>query len=147
MNSVIGYYTTQFGELWEKSLFDLVEEAIVGVLKEGSLAKEEIDVVFFGNMLAGTLENNLHSPSKIAEILKMNIPIFRVEAACASGGVAFNLAKTYLEANSNKNVLVIGAEKMKAEETGSNKETSRCPYFDQPMYCKGLTPDGKPMCD
>jgi hypothetical protein len=42
---------------------------------------------------------------------------------------------------------VFGAEKMKAEETGSNKETSRCPYFDQPMYCKGLTPNGKPMCD
>jgi hypothetical protein len=41
---------------------------------------------------------------------------------------------------------VIGAEKMKAEETGSNNETSRCPYFDQPMYCKGLTSDGKPMC-
>ena len=112
MNSVIGYYTTQFGELWDKSLFDLVEEAIAGVLKQNKLANEQIDAVFFGNMLAGVLENNLHSTSKIAEILKVNIPIFRAEAACASGGAAFNLAKTYLEANSNKNVLVVGAEKM-----------------------------------
>ena len=23
----------------------------------------------------------------------------------------------------------------------------RCPYFDQPMYCKGVTPDGRPMCE
>src|SRR3989338_6935709 len=112
MNNLIGYYTTQFGELWDKSLFDLAEEAINGVLKATNLENKQIDAVFFGNMLAGVLENNLHSTSKIAEILKVNIPVFRAEAACASGGAAFNLAKTYLEANSNKNVLVIGAEKM-----------------------------------
>ncbi|HEX7542984.1 MAG TPA: beta-ketoacyl synthase N-terminal-like domain-containing protein, partial [Patescibacteria group bacterium] len=112
MIHLIGYYTTQFGEFWEKSLFDLVEETIFGVLKETKLVNRQIDTIFFGNMLAGVLENNLHSPAKIAEILKVNIPIFRVESACASGGVAFHLAKTYLEANSNKTVLVIGAEKM-----------------------------------
>ena len=112
MTHLIGYYTTQFGELWDKSLFDLVAEAINGVLKQTRLSNKQINAVFFGNMLAGVLENNLHSPSKIAEILKVNIPIFRTEAACASGGAAFNLAKTYLEANSNKNVLVVGAEKM-----------------------------------
>ncbi|MEK7634245.1 MAG: thiolase domain-containing protein [Patescibacteria group bacterium] len=112
MNHLIGYHTTQFGELWDKSLFDLVEETISGVLKQTKLTNKQIDAVFFGNMLAGVLENNLHSTSKIAEILKVNIPIFRAEAACASGGAAFNLAKTYLEANSNKNVLVVGAEKM-----------------------------------
>lgn len=112
MTHLIGYHTTQFGELWEKSLFDLVEEAVIGVLKQTELVNEQIDAVFFGNMLAGVLENNLHSTSKIAEILKVNIPIFRVESACASGGTAFNLAKAYLDANSKKNVLVIGAEKM-----------------------------------
>lgn len=112
MNYITGYYTTKFGELWEKSLFDLVKEVIAGVLKQTNLSNKQIDAVFFGNMLAGVLENNLHSPSKIAEILKVNIPIFRTEAACASGGVAFNLAKSYLDANRNKNVLVIGAEKM-----------------------------------
>jgi len=63
-------------------------------------------------MLAGVLENNLHLPSKIAEILKSNIPVFRVEAACASGGVAIYLALRYLEANAAKTVLVLGAEKM-----------------------------------
>jgi len=108
MTQLIGYYTTQFGELWDKSLFDLVEEAITGVLKQTELENKQINAVFFGNMLAGVLENNLHSPSKIAEILKINIPIFRSEAACASGGAAFNLAKSYLDVNSNKNVLVIG---------------------------------------
>src|SRR3990167_770107 len=122
MVSLIGYYTTQFGELWEKSLSDLIEEAINGVLKNTRLDKKQIGAIFFSNMLAGVLENNLHTVSKIAEILGVNIPIFRVEAACASGGVAFHLAKNYLDANPGKNVLVIGAEKMtdySPEETTS----------------------------
>ena len=112
MIAITDYYTTKFGELWEKSLFDLVEEAVKGVLKNAKIEIGQIDAIFFGNMLAGVLENNLHSSAKIAEIFKINIPIYRVEAACASGGVAFNLAKNYLEANSNKTVLVLGAEKM-----------------------------------
>lgn len=122
MISLIGYYTTQFGELWDKSLSDLIEEAIIGVLKNSNLDKKQIDAIFFGNMLAGVLENNLHAPSKIAEILGVNIPIFRVEAACASGGVAFHLAKNYFESKQGKTVLVIGAEKMtdySPEETTS----------------------------
>ncbi len=112
MISVIGYYTTKFGELWEKSLFDLVEEAVNGVLKNSAIEKERIEAIFFGNMLAGVLENNLHSAAKIAEILKTNLPIFRVEAACASGGVAFHLAKKYIEAGLVNTVMVLGAEKM-----------------------------------
>lgn len=109
---VIGYYSTKFGELWEKSLFDLTSEAIKGVLKETDLDFKEIDAIFFANMLSGILENNLHSSSKIAQILKVNIPIFRIEAACASGGVAFYLAKNYLQSQAAKTVMIIGAEKM-----------------------------------
>ncbi len=109
---IINYYTTRFGELWDQSLFDLVEEAINGVIRNSGLEKNQIDAVFFANMLAGVLENNLHTPSKIAEIMKVNIPIFRVEAACASGGIAFHLAHNYLQSGQAKTVLVIGAEKM-----------------------------------
>ncbi|MFA5135798.1 MAG: thiolase domain-containing protein [Patescibacteria group bacterium] len=112
MTSIIGYYTTPFGELWNKSLFDLVEDVIFGVLKNAKLEQEKIDAVFFGNMMAGALENNLHSPSKIAEIMGSHIPVFRAEAACASGGAAFYLALKYLEAGAGKTVMVIGAEKM-----------------------------------
>jgi len=112
MIGLLGYYTTKFGELWEKSLFDLVEEAVFGALRNAQIEIEEIDAIFFANMLSGVLENNLHSSAKIAELFKINQPVYRVEAACASGGVAFNLAKNYLEANADKTVLVIGAEKM-----------------------------------
>jgi len=109
---IIGYYTTQFGELWDKSLFNLVEEAIIGVLNTTNIEPGTIDAIFFGNMLAGILENNLHAGAKIADIFGLNIPIFRVESACASGGIAFHLAYEYVQSKKGKTVLIIGAEKM-----------------------------------
>lgn len=109
---IVGYHTTRFGELWEKSLFDLVEETIVGSLKNAECEIEEIDAIFFSNMLGGVLENNLHAGAKIADIFGLTIPIFRTEAACASGGVALHLAEQYVQNNKGKTVLVVGAEKM-----------------------------------
>lgn len=109
---IIGYHTTQFGELWEKSLFDLVGETIHGVLKSSSMDISEIDAIYFSNMLGGILENNLHAGAKIADMFGLNIPIFRTEAACASGGVALHLAHEYVSHQKEKTVLVVGAEKM-----------------------------------
>jgi len=111
-SQIIGYHTTQFGELWEKSLFDLVEETIVGVLKNTNLEIGQVDALFFGNMLGGILENNLHAGAKIADIFGINTPIYRVEGACASGGLAINLVHEYVQSGKGKTVLVVGAEKM-----------------------------------
>jgi hypothetical protein len=55
--SVIGYYTTQFGELWERSLSNLITEAVQGVLNDTKIEFEKIDAIFFANMLAGTLKS------------------------------------------------------------------------------------------
>lgn len=110
--SVIGYYTTQFGELWDQSMFQMVEEAIHGALTATGLDAGQVDAIFYGNMLAGVLDNNLHAPAKIAEIIGHHIPVFRIESACASGGMAFHLANQYLLAGAAKTILVIGAEKM-----------------------------------
>jgi acetyl-CoA C-acetyltransferase len=109
---IIGYHTTKFGELWEKSLFDLVEDTVMGVLENANIELEKIDAIFFGNMLGGILENNLHAGAKIADIFGLTIPIFRVEGACASGGLAFHLAHEYVQSGKGKTVLVVGAEKM-----------------------------------
>ncbi len=112
MVSIISHYTTRFGELWESSLYDLVEEAVFGALKDAQLEKEHIDAVFYGNMLAGILENNVHGGARIAEMFGNHIPMFRMEAACASGGIAFHNAYNYIQAGAADTVLVVGAEKM-----------------------------------
>ena len=41
----------------------------------------------------------------------------------------------------------IGAETGDATVSASTENTARCPYFDQPLYCKGLSEDGKPLCE
>jgi acetyl-CoA C-acetyltransferase len=81
-------------------------------LKDSGLELGQIDAIFFGNMLGGILENNLHAGAKIAEILGITIPIFRVEGACASGGLAFHFGHEYIQSGKGKTVLVVGAEKM-----------------------------------
>ena len=109
---IVGYHTTKFGELWDRSLFDLVEDTVVGVIKNTNIEIENINAIFFGNMLGGVLENNLHAGAKIAEILGVTSPVYRVEGACASGGLAINLANEYVQSGKGKTVLVVGAEKM-----------------------------------
>ncbi|MFW5703613.1 MAG: thiolase domain-containing protein [Patescibacteria group bacterium] len=109
---LIGYYTTTFGELWDRSLYDLVEEAALGVIRDTGLELADISAIFYGNMLSGIIENNVHATGKIAEVLNVSVPIYRTEAACASGGMAFQMAHTYLQAYPDKTVLVLGAEKM-----------------------------------
>ena len=39
------------------------------------------------------------------------------------------------------------SDSAEAETVAPEEETERCPYFDQPMYCKGLTKNGKPLCE
>jgi len=111
-NAIIGYYSTQFGELWDKSLDDLIEEAFHGVLTETSLEKKQINAVFLGNMLGGVVEETLLLSAHIAECMDLHVPIYRVEAACASGGLAFQTAHEYLNSHPGETVLVLGAEKM-----------------------------------
>jgi acetyl-CoA C-acetyltransferase len=110
--TIIGYYTTRFGELWDLSLTDLLREASFGALESAGIEKTELDAVVVSNMLSGILENNLHMSSKMAEILDLHIPMYRVEAACASGAMAVQVACQYVAARPGSTVLVVGAEKM-----------------------------------
>jgi len=41
--------------------------------------------------------------------------------------------------------MTAGAGEVHAEPAAPASD--RCPFFDQPMYCKGLSPDGGPMCE
>ncbi|MDP4011831.1 MAG: thiolase domain-containing protein [Candidatus Roizmanbacteria bacterium] len=112
MNSIIGYYSTRFGELWDKSLDDLFLEAASGILEELRIETKQLDAIFVGNMLGGVVERQLLLSAHLSELLDVHIPIYRTEAACASGGMAFHSAHEYLKSNPKKTVLVLGAEKM-----------------------------------
>ncbi len=109
---ILGAWQTQFGELWQKSLDDLIREASLKAIKDSGLSKKQIEIVFLGNKLAGNLSGQNHLSALFAQILNMDVPIIRVEAACASGGVAIRQGCLAINSGEYKTALVVGAEKM-----------------------------------
>ena len=110
--NVLGVSTTEFGELWKVSPRELARAAMQGALKDAGKKPSEIDGLFVGNMLAGILGNQTNIGSLFAEELGVNVPATRVEAACASGGLALHNAINGILAGAHKTVLVLGIEKM-----------------------------------
>lgn len=120
--NVLGVSTTQFGELWGKSPRALAYEAMKNAIDASYIKAEKIDGLFVGNMLAGTLGNQANLGSFFAEELGVSVPAVRVEAACASGGVALHNAYNAVMSGAYKNVLVLGIEKM--TDSGQDEVTN-----------------------
>jgi len=113
---VTGIGRTKFGIL-DKSLPELLYEAMFRALEDSPLEIEEIGAVVVANFLAGNTQNQLHMGALISSLLPgTNLPAFRVEAACASGGMAIFQALSML--HDFQNILVVGGEKL---NVASNK--------------------------
>lgn len=110
--SVVGTGLTKFGELWNKSLEDLILESSTEAIADAQMESKDIDAVFVANMLHGKLAGQDHLGAVTTTLLGMNCPAFRIEGACASGGLAIHLAIQSLLAGTYRNVLIVGAEKM-----------------------------------
>jgi len=115
---VAGVGLTKFGELWDKSLLDLAIEASIGAIKDSRIDKKAIDAIFVGNMLIGKIAGQDHLGPVVASSLGLSCASFRIEGACASGGLAVHLAIQGILAGTYKNVLVVGVEKMTDAPTG-----------------------------
>lgn len=101
---------TKFGAL-PQSLPELVYEAMYNAVNDSGIAISDIDAIFVSNFLGGPLNGQLHLNSVVASLLPgMNIPIIRVETACASSSIALNLAMYSMQ--QYRHVMVVGAEKM-----------------------------------
>jgi acetyl-CoA C-acetyltransferase len=110
--AILGAATTKFGELWHRSPRDLVKEAVFAAVNDAYLDLKNIEAIFVGNMLSGTLGGQDHLGAFFAEELGLNIPAVKVEGACASGGLAVHTGFLAVKSGQYENVLVIGVEKM-----------------------------------
>lgn len=110
--SILSTGLTAFGEHWKLSLKDLIVQAVDEALDNANLTIDAINKIYIGNMLGAQSDGQSQLGAIIASHYGTNAPAIRVEAACASGGVAVAEAFQYLQANTDQNVLVIGAEKM-----------------------------------
>jgi acetyl-CoA C-acetyltransferase len=113
--SIIGVGCTTFGERWDSSLRDMVVEAGVMAIEDAGIVGDQIDALFVGNMSAGRFVEQEHIGALIADcagLSRRHIPSTRVEAACASGGLALRQAVMAVASGYHDIVIGAGVEKM-----------------------------------
>lgn len=119
---IVGASSSKFGELWAVSPRDLVFETVTEAVDDAGIKLSEIDAIYVGNMLSGILGNQENLGPFFAEEFNLQVPAFKVEGACASGGLAFHNAYLAIKSGLYRKVMVIGVEKMtdhKPEEVSS----------------------------
>jgi acetyl-CoA C-acetyltransferase len=127
-----GVGRTKFGVL-SQSLQEMAYEVILGSLEDAELSIMDIDAIIISNFLGGPLNSQLHLNSVIASLLPdINIPILRVETACASSSIALKQAMYSLQ--DYENVMVLGVEKMTSNSRIGQTESIQMAadkYLDQ----------------
>jgi len=121
--AVIGIGCTEFGERWSTSFRDLFVTAGSLALEDAGISGEKIDALYVGNMSAGRFVEQEHIGALIADFAGLatnHIPSTRVEAACASGGLAFRQAVTAVASGMEDIVVAAGVEKMTDVGTGAS---------------------------
>ena len=109
--AIIGIGMTRFGELWEKSLRDLMVEAGLQAIADAGV--DHVDSMYVGCMSSGLFVEQEHLASLAADFLGLGpIPATRVESACASGGLAVRSAFIEVASGLSEIVLALGVEKM-----------------------------------
>ena len=109
--SIIGIGQTQVGELWDRSARQLAYEAISTAMAEASVARA--DALFLGNMLSGSLLDQEHMATLVADFCGLHgIEAAKVEAACASGAAALRIGAMAVASGFHDIVIVAGVEKM-----------------------------------
>ncbi len=111
--AIIGVSQTKFGELWEKSFRDLIVEAGIKAIEDADVEGDELGAMYVGNMSAGLFVKQEHIASLIADHSGLApIPCARVEAACASGGLALRNGIMAVASGYHDMVISAGVEKM-----------------------------------
>ncbi len=121
--AVIGVGCTEFGEHWGTSFRDLFVNAGALALEDAGVTGEKIDALYVGNMSAGRFVEQEHIGALIADyagLASNNVPSTRVEAACASGGLAFRQAVIAVASGMEDIVVAAGVEKMTDVGTGAS---------------------------
>jgi acetyl-CoA C-acetyltransferase len=110
--AVIGVGVTKFGK-HERTSGELFAEAAVDALADAELRPGAIQALYYGNVVGGETEHQLHTGPQAASILGIpTVPTTRFEAACASSHAAFRHAVMEIAAGISDVVLVGGGERV-----------------------------------
>ena len=116
--SIIGIGQSPVGELWERSARHIAYTAISAAMEDAGI--ETVDALFLGNMLSGSLLEQEHLATLVADFCGLHgVEAAKVEAACASGAAALRIGTMAVASGFHDVVIVAGLEKM-SDTTGKN---------------------------
>lgn len=108
---VIGAGLSKWGEIWRMSLRDLHTEAALNAINNAGV--DHLDSLYVGCMSGGLFVGQEHLASMLTDYMGMRgLPATRVEAACASGGMAIRSAFIEVASGISDIVMASGVEKM-----------------------------------
>lgn len=110
--AIIGMGCTRFGELWDKSVEDLMVEAFQETLEDAGIEKKDIQAAWLGTCFDEVYVGKGAIP--LSTTLKLPfIPVTRTENFCATGTEAFRGACYAVASGAYDIVLALGVEKLK----------------------------------
>jgi acetyl-CoA C-acetyltransferase len=109
--AILGIGQTIIEEQWEKSLRDIAVDAVTSALNDAG--RESADGLFIGNMMSSIINSQNNLGGLVADWAGLKgTDAVKVEAACASGSVAFRSALMAVASGEMDSALVVGVEKM-----------------------------------
>ena len=109
---IVGIGHAKFGKRTDATLRELAHEAVTPALEDAGIDTKDIDASVVG-VACEDFAAQVSPAALIHDYVGMgNKPVFRVEAACATGSAAVRSAWALIESGLAEMVLVVGAETM-----------------------------------
>lgn len=124
--SIVGVGTSAFGRFPTARIESLAHTAIVEALDDAALRPGDIDAAYVGSVFGPAgIANRV-----LAGVGLAGIPVYRIEAACASGTVALHEAQRAVRTGMHRRVLAVGVEQLSV-------------VFDGPIVPEPTDPEGR----
>ncbi len=109
--SIVGIGQSPVGEHWNRSARQIAYDALSAALADARI--ESADALYLGNMLSGSLLDQEHLATLVADSCGLRgVEAIKVEAACASGAAALRVGMMAVAGGFHDVVVVGGLEKM-----------------------------------
>jgi len=113
--AIIGMGCTQFGDLWNKGVSDLIIDCCYEAYEDAGVGPKDIEAVFVGNV-----SSSMWTGATVTEALELDkIPATRVENNCATAAEALRVGAFSVAAGMYDTVLCVGFEKLKDYGSGA----------------------------